>query len=315
MVIKLSDYILEQSVSDASVSDVEIERVFAEMDVSMCLLNAYLKQAMYQEATSSMPPKTSTDVTNQMSKPTTSIVHELTPEETKRMSHTYSNNRDIFGGTNRNSAETASIIKLLAGVYIAFSILSSIIASIHNLIHKLTKRKNVVQKVDPTLEMRARRYSVMAARYVEHFTVFIEPMTQHNSKPYLRNDTFEEFREKYIQFINTSKKEHADATSSYDEFNRSGGNARTSNAVFDEPGGPSRFPGKFRFFTGNPNDIKARFEENISKDINIHAIEELTPLMADTKKLTEDYINEGKKLQKELEKLLGRNSDKQASGE
>jgi hypothetical protein len=314
MVIKLSDYILEQSVSDASVTDIEIERVFAEMDVSMCLLNAYLKQAMYQEATSSMPPKTSTDVTNQMSKPTTSIVHELTPEETKRMSHTYSSNRDIFGGINGKIAGMPSVVPWLVGVYAAFNILSSIITSIYNLIRKLTKRKNADQKVDPALEMRARRYSAIVARYVEHFTVVIEPMTQHNTEPYLRNDTFEEFRKKYIQFINTSKKEHADATSPYDEFNRSGGNARTSSAVFDEPGGPSRFPGKFRFFTGNPNDIKARFEENISKDIDIHAIEKLIPLMDDTKKLTEDYINEGKKLQKELEKLLGPNSDKQASG-
>lgn len=43
MVIKLSDYILEQSVSDASVDNIELERLFAEMNVKLALVNALLK--------------------------------------------------------------------------------------------------------------------------------------------------------------------------------------------------------------------------------------------------------------------------------
>ena len=43
MVIKLSDYILEQSISDASVDNIELERLFAEMNVKLALVDALLK--------------------------------------------------------------------------------------------------------------------------------------------------------------------------------------------------------------------------------------------------------------------------------
>lgn len=42
--IKLSDYILEQSVSDASISDIEIERLFAEMDVCLAMMEFFIKE-------------------------------------------------------------------------------------------------------------------------------------------------------------------------------------------------------------------------------------------------------------------------------
>ena len=45
MVIKLSDYILEQSISDASVDDIELERLFAEMNVKLSLIDALLKDS------------------------------------------------------------------------------------------------------------------------------------------------------------------------------------------------------------------------------------------------------------------------------
>lgn len=50
MTIKLSDYILEQTISDASVDDIMIEQAVAEVEVASCLLEAYFKQVdMYGE--------------------------------------------------------------------------------------------------------------------------------------------------------------------------------------------------------------------------------------------------------------------------
>lgn len=48
--VKLSDYILEQTISTSNVSDIEIERLFAECEVQLSLLEAYTKQAMIQES-------------------------------------------------------------------------------------------------------------------------------------------------------------------------------------------------------------------------------------------------------------------------
>jgi hypothetical protein len=48
MTIKLSDYILEQTISDASVDDIMIEQAVAEVEVASAMLEAYFKQvAMY----------------------------------------------------------------------------------------------------------------------------------------------------------------------------------------------------------------------------------------------------------------------------
>lgn len=47
--IKLSDYILEQSVSDASISDIEIERLFAEMDVCLAMMEFFIKEQSMQD--------------------------------------------------------------------------------------------------------------------------------------------------------------------------------------------------------------------------------------------------------------------------
>ena len=44
MRIKFSDYILEQSISDASVSDITLEQSIAEAEVSMAICEAYMKQ-------------------------------------------------------------------------------------------------------------------------------------------------------------------------------------------------------------------------------------------------------------------------------
>lgn len=44
MRIKLSDYILEQSISDTSVSDIALEQTKAEIEVSMAICEAYIKQ-------------------------------------------------------------------------------------------------------------------------------------------------------------------------------------------------------------------------------------------------------------------------------
>ena len=48
-IIKLSDYILEQSISDASVSDIEIERLFAEMDVCFAMMEFFNKEQSMQD--------------------------------------------------------------------------------------------------------------------------------------------------------------------------------------------------------------------------------------------------------------------------
>lgn len=47
--IKLSDYILEQSVSDVSISDIEIERLFAEMDVCLAMMEFFIKEQSMQD--------------------------------------------------------------------------------------------------------------------------------------------------------------------------------------------------------------------------------------------------------------------------
>lgn len=44
MTIKYSDFILEQSISDASTYDIEMERIISEMDVCISLLDAYQKR-------------------------------------------------------------------------------------------------------------------------------------------------------------------------------------------------------------------------------------------------------------------------------
>ena len=46
--IKLSDYILEQSISDASVSDIRREQLIAEMEVCFALFDAYNKQMVME---------------------------------------------------------------------------------------------------------------------------------------------------------------------------------------------------------------------------------------------------------------------------
>ena len=52
MNIKLSDYILENSISSASVDDIMLEQSIAEVEVTSCLLESYFRQyeiALYEE--------------------------------------------------------------------------------------------------------------------------------------------------------------------------------------------------------------------------------------------------------------------------
>lgn len=66
MTIKLSDFILEQSISESSIFDIEFERLSAEIDVCIALCESYIKQyemSIYQEAIAPPappPPKTTT---------------------------------------------------------------------------------------------------------------------------------------------------------------------------------------------------------------------------------------------------------------
>ena len=66
MKIKLSDFILEQSISESSIFDIEFERLSAEIDVCIALCESYIKQyemSIYQEAIAPPappPPKTTT---------------------------------------------------------------------------------------------------------------------------------------------------------------------------------------------------------------------------------------------------------------
>ena len=58
MKIKLSDYILEQSISDASVDDIEFERIIAELNVAMAVAESYVKEynmRVYQEEAAPPP--------------------------------------------------------------------------------------------------------------------------------------------------------------------------------------------------------------------------------------------------------------------
>lgn len=62
MIVKFSDYVLEQSISDANVSDIMLEQYSAEYNVNMAIANANIKRFMmeaysdiYQEADSSKP--------------------------------------------------------------------------------------------------------------------------------------------------------------------------------------------------------------------------------------------------------------------
>lgn len=62
MKIKLSDFILEQAISDASVDDIIIEQLSAEVDVCLALMEAYFKQYKMQvveeaAAPASLPPQ------------------------------------------------------------------------------------------------------------------------------------------------------------------------------------------------------------------------------------------------------------------
>lgn len=47
--MKMSDYILEQDISSASVMDIEIQQAYAEMAVASALMDCYLKQATIME--------------------------------------------------------------------------------------------------------------------------------------------------------------------------------------------------------------------------------------------------------------------------
>lgn len=58
MKIKLSDYILEQSISDASVNDIEFERIVAELNVAMAIVESCVKaynMRVYQEEAAPPP--------------------------------------------------------------------------------------------------------------------------------------------------------------------------------------------------------------------------------------------------------------------
>lgn len=52
MAIKISDYIMEQEISNASVDDIELARCFAEMEVISAMLDCYAKQEIIAEYTS-----------------------------------------------------------------------------------------------------------------------------------------------------------------------------------------------------------------------------------------------------------------------
>lgn len=68
MRIKLSDYILEQSISDASASDIVLEQSIAEIEVSMAVCEAYIKQMdiqLYAEAEGPPQPQVSTQPVQQ----------------------------------------------------------------------------------------------------------------------------------------------------------------------------------------------------------------------------------------------------------
>ena len=52
MAIKISDYIMEQEISNASVADIELARCFAEMEVISALIDCYAKQEIIAEYSS-----------------------------------------------------------------------------------------------------------------------------------------------------------------------------------------------------------------------------------------------------------------------
>lgn len=74
MKIKLSDYILEQSISDASPNDIILEELIAQMDVYQALFNVYEKERLIQEAiTTDLPPQNPTSIVqNYDDRPTSS---------------------------------------------------------------------------------------------------------------------------------------------------------------------------------------------------------------------------------------------------
>ena len=96
MKIKLSDYIQEQSISDASVEDILLEQATAELDVMLALLDNIIKEyaiQIHQElaAPAQQPPQNTTQVTQAMGKPTTSVVSQApegytqTPQSVRNM--------------------------------------------------------------------------------------------------------------------------------------------------------------------------------------------------------------------------------------
>lgn len=79
MVIKLSDYILEQDISSSSASDIELEILIAEMDVSFALFEAYIKKykmSVYQEMDAPPPPKVD------IPKPAETAIVSTAPDQT-----------------------------------------------------------------------------------------------------------------------------------------------------------------------------------------------------------------------------------------
>ena len=285
MVIKLSDYILEQSISDASVSDIEIERLFAEMNVCMCLLNLSTKQTMFQEAlTTAQPPANTTQVIQSMNKPTTAIVGDQIPGKTNSkksfMSNMSMNEFDMY---------------LAAALYTLYKVIVMIVKIIQSLISK-SKRVSTADKVVIS------RWNSFACRYVEYFTVVMEPMLHRNPKPYLNNLTLDKFQNDLLQFANKAKKEYAISNSSYDEFRSSGGMSDMSRIRFDEQGGPLKMKNTFRLYAADIKDVKFIIEENISRDIDIRAMKDTITVINDLTGLSKQIIRDGENLSKSVKK-------------
>lgn len=109
MVIKLSDYVLEQSISDASINDIELEQLVAEMDVCCKLAMAYNKQLLmesyFQEQDPVAPASGQTPTQEPAPAPAT---QQKLPQNLERVNN-ITNNQNTANNTNSEQGFFKSI--------------------------------------------------------------------------------------------------------------------------------------------------------------------------------------------------------------
>ena len=104
MIIKLSDYVLEQSISDASINDIELEQLVAEMEVCCKLAMAYNKQLLMESYFQEADPPVKT--TQTAAQPTQAESNQTTtPPKVDVIQQTNSMQRNIINPNKTDSED------------------------------------------------------------------------------------------------------------------------------------------------------------------------------------------------------------------